>query len=59
VGPNLVGKLGPNYGSKISTLPFDLATLHQRYETELRWQLGRPDREDLTMKLWTEMLAEK
>lgn len=41
------------------TVPFDLATLQQRYETELRWQLGRPDREDLTMKLWMEMLAEK
>jgi hypothetical protein len=40
------------------TVPFNLATLQQRYETELRWQLGRPDREDLTMKLWTEMLSE-
>ena len=39
-------------------VPFNLATLQQRYETELRWQLGRPDREDLTMKLWKEMLAE-
>jgi hypothetical protein len=40
------------------SIPFDLATLQKRYETELRWQLGRPDREDLTMKLWTEMLSE-
>ena len=40
------------------TSPFDLVTLQQRYETELRWQLGRPDREDLTMKLWMEMLSE-
>jgi len=40
------------------SIPFDLATLQQRYETELRWQLGRPDREDLTMKLWMEMLSE-
>ena len=39
-------------------IPFNLATLQQRYETELRWQLGRPDREDLTMKLWMEMLSE-
>lgn len=41
------------------TVPFDLGALKQRYEIELRWQLGRPDREDLTMKLWMEMLAEK
>ncbi len=41
------------------TVPLDLATLQQRYETELRWQLGRPDREDLTMKLWMEMLSEQ
>ena len=40
------------------TVPLDLATLQQRYDTELRWQLGRPDREDLTMKLWIEMLSE-
>jgi hypothetical protein len=40
-------------------MPFSLPTLQQRYEAELRWQLGRPDREDLTMKLWMEMLAEK
>ena len=41
------------------TVPLDLATLQQLYETELRWQLGRPDREDLTMKLWMEMLSEE
>jgi hypothetical protein len=40
------------------TVPLDLATLQQRYDTELRWQLGRPEREDLTMKLWIEMLSE-
>lgn len=40
------------------SIPFDLATLQQRYEAELRWQLGRPDREDLTMQLWMEMLSE-
>lgn len=39
-------------------VPLDLAVLEQRYQTELRWQLGRPDREDLTMKLWIEMLRE-
>ena len=40
------------------TIPLDLAILQERYDTELRWQLGRPDREDLTMKLWMEMLSE-
>lgn len=39
-------------------IPFDLELLQRRYEQELRWQLGRPDREDLTMKLWIEMLTE-
>jgi len=32
--------------------------IQERYDAELRWQLGRPDREDLTMKLWMEMLSE-
>jgi Nucleotidyltransferase of unknown function (DUF6036) len=40
------------------TIPFDLGTLQHRYDKELRWQLGRPDREDLTLKLWMEMLSE-
>ena len=40
------------------SIPFDLEILQQRYEAELRWQLGRPDREDLTMKLRMEMLSE-
>ena len=41
-----------------SVVPFDLRVLEQRYRDELRWQLGRPDREDLTMQLWMEMLSE-
>ena len=41
-----------------SRVPFDLRILEQRYRDELRWQLGRPDREDLTMALWMEMLSE-
>jgi hypothetical protein len=40
------------------SVPLEIATLEQRYQTELRWQLGRPDSEDLTMKLWIEMLKE-
>ena len=41
------------------TIPFDLSILQERYDTELRWQLGRPDREDLTLRLWMEMLSEQ
>ena len=40
------------------TIPFDMSILQERYKAELRWQLGRPDREDLTMHLWLEMLSE-
>jgi hypothetical protein len=31
------------------SIPLDLAILQERYDAELRWQLGRPDREGLTM----------
>lgn len=40
------------------SVPFDLDVLKERYEKELRWQLGNPDREDLTLKLWIEMIEE-
>lgn len=36
----------------------DPSVLKQRYETELRYQLGRPEREDLTLDLWIEMIRE-
>ncbi len=36
----------------------DIAILQQRYRDELRWQLGNPDREDLTLELWIEMITE-
>jgi hypothetical protein len=36
----------------------DVALLEQRYRDELRWQLGNPEREDLTLKLWIEMIGE-
>lgn len=41
------------------TVPLDLGILKSRYETELRWQLGNPEREDLTLKLWIEMIEEE
>lgn len=39
-------------------VPLDLDTLMKRYQDELRPYLGRPDREDLTMRLWIEMIRE-
>jgi len=39
-------------------VPFDLDLLQARYTTELRFQLGVPEREDLTMRLWLEMIRE-
>lgn len=38
--------------------PFDLAILRDRYATELRWQLGVPEREDLTVELWIDAINE-
>lgn len=39
-------------------VPFDLDVLRQRYHDELRFYLGNPDREDLTLNLWIEMIEE-
>jgi len=39
-------------------VPFDLDVLETRYYEELRPYLGIPEREDLTLKLWMEMIAE-
>jgi hypothetical protein len=36
----------------------DIEVLEQRYRDELRWQLGNPEREDLTLALWIEMITE-
>jgi hypothetical protein len=40
------------------TAPFDLDVLQERYQTELRWQMGIPEREDLTLKLWIAAILE-
>ena len=40
------------------SIPFDLDILQERYATELRWQLGVPKREDLTLQLWLNMIRE-
>jgi hypothetical protein len=39
------------------SFPLEIETLKQRYEKELRWQ-GIPEREDLTLKMWIEMIEE-
>jgi len=41
------------------TVPFDLEVLKDRYQKELRWQLGNPDPEDLTLRLWIEAIQEE
>jgi hypothetical protein len=40
-------------------VPFDLAILKQRYEKELRPNLGNPSREDLTIQLWIDAITEQ
>ena len=41
-----------------NVVPFDLNILERRYFEELRPYLGIPEREDLTLKLWIEMITE-
>jgi hypothetical protein len=41
-----------------SVVPFDPEVLSRRYNEELRIYLVNPDREDLTLKLWIEMIQE-
>ncbi len=40
------------------SVPFNLDVLERRYHDELRPYLGIPEREDLTLKLWIEMIEE-
>ncbi len=41
------------------TVPFDLDVLKARYQKELRYQMGNPEREDLTLRLWIEAIEEQ
>ena len=41
------------------SVPLDLDVLKERYQKELRWQLGNPEREDLTLKLWIDAIEEE
>jgi hypothetical protein len=36
----------------------DIDVLRKRYAEELRYKLGRPEREDLTLALWIEIIQE-
>ena len=42
-----------------ANVPFDLELLKERYQKELRWQLGNPEREDLILRLWIEAIQEE
>ena len=39
-------------------VPLNPETLERRYTEEMRWQMGRPEREDLTLRLWLEIMRE-
>jgi hypothetical protein len=39
------------------TVPLDLTVLGNRYRSELRPYLAAPDRHDLTIRLWIDMLV--
>ena len=38
--------------------PLDVSVLRERYAREMRPYLQRPEREDLTLDLWLEIIAE-
>jgi len=46
------------YSYLARTVPFDVEVLKERYQKELRWQLGNPERENLTLRLWIEAIEE-
>jgi hypothetical protein len=41
------------------TVPLDLSILRDRYNDEMRVYLGRPEREDVTLQLWTDIVQER
>ena len=41
------------------TVPFYLTELQERYQNELRPNLGNPKREDLTLQLWLDVIEEE
>ncbi|HEY2934418.1 MAG TPA: DUF6036 family nucleotidyltransferase [Acidobacteriota bacterium] len=40
-------------------VPLDITMLRERYEAELRPYLGNPEKHDLTLHLWIEMIEEQ
>lgn len=40
-------------------VPLDLRILQERYQKELRPFLGNPEREDLTLRLWIDLIKEE
>jgi hypothetical protein len=40
-------------------IPFDLGVLRERFETELKLDLGNPDREATTLRQWVELIEEE
>ena len=41
------------------SVPLDLNVLRERYQKELRSNLGNPEREDLSLKLWIAAIEEE
>lgn len=41
------------------SVPLDTAVLRRRYEDEMRPSLDNPDREDLTLRMWVEVIEEE
>jgi len=41
------------------TVPLDLSILKDRYNEEMRVYLGRPEREDVTLQLWIDIVEER
>jgi len=41
------------------TVPLDLSILRNRYNDEMRVYLGRPEREDVTLQLWIDIVEER
>lgn len=41
------------------TVPLDLSILRSRYNDEMRVYLGRPEREDVTLQLWIDIVEER
>ena len=39
-------------------VPLDVSVLRQRYQREMRPYVGIPEREDLTLDLWIEIIQE-